>query len=403
MTTAVATEAVSRPAQAEGHSLLRRVLFWTHLTAGAVAGLVIGLLCLTGALLVLERPVLALVTPPTASPSAPWLPVDLLLSRARATRPGTPPTGITLDRDAGTAWVAFGRAGGVGLDGHTGELQGTSVPTVRAAFQKLEELHRWLLLSGDGRELGQRIVGAATLLFLILALTGPFLWMPRRWSRWTVRRAAWFRRGLHGRARDWNWHHVLGLWCLPVLLIFSVSGVVMSYRWANDALFRLAGSPPPPPGRPPGPTVQPPTGDLAPLPFQRLAEVAMERVPSWRELTVRLDPQGGRRPGAAQLMIRETDARPRFATVQLFVDPFTAKLLREERYTDLSPGRKARVWLRFLHTGEAFGAGGQLVAGIASLGAAVLVWTGLALALRRLARSWRARAAVGSAVEPSRT
>jgi hypothetical protein len=43
--------------------------------------------------------------------------------------------------------------------------------------------------------------------------------------------------------------------------------------------------------------------------------------------------------------------------------------------------------MRFLHTGEALGAGGQVAAGIASLGAAALVRTGLALALRRLARA----------------
>ena len=116
---------------------------------------------------------------------------------------------------------------------------------------------------------------------------------------------------------------------------------------------------------------------------------------------MRLDPQGGHRPGAVQLMVREANASPRFASIQLWADPFTGKILREERWADLSPGRKARVWMRFLHTGEALGAGGQLVAGIASLGAAVLVWTGLALALRRLARSWRARATLGSEVEPS--
>ena len=66
-----------------------------------------------------------------------------------------------------------------------------------------------------------------------------------------------------------------------------------------------------------------------------------------------------------------------------------------------TPGRKVRVWLRFVHTGEALDWPGQLVAGAASLGAALLVWTGLALALRRLARSLRARAALGSEVEPS--
>jgi uncharacterized iron-regulated membrane protein len=184
---------------------------------------------------------------------------------AVAARPGAAPTAVTLDRERGTAWVTLGRAGGVGLDGHTGELQGTRAPAVRAAFQKVEELHRWLLLPGDGREVGQR-------------------------------------------------------------------------------------------------------------------------------------------PAAVQLMVREANASPRFATVvQLWADPFTGQILREERWTELSAGRKARSWMRFLHTGEALDAGGQLAAGLASLGAAVLVWTGLALALRRLARSWRARATLGSRAEPSST
>ena len=56
---AVSDAEVTAPAQAEGRSAVRRVLFWTHLSAGAVAGLVIGLLSLTGAALALERPVLA--------------------------------------------------------------------------------------------------------------------------------------------------------------------------------------------------------------------------------------------------------------------------------------------------------------------------------------------------------
>jgi uncharacterized iron-regulated membrane protein len=46
--------------------------------------------------------------------------------------------------------------------------------------------------------------------------------------------------------------------------------------------------------------------------------------------------------------------------------------------------------MRFLHTGEALGIGGQTVAGLAAIAAAVMVWTGLALALRRFLR-WRLR------------
>ena len=53
-------------------------------------------------------------------------------------------------------------------------------------------------------------------------------------------------------------------------------------------------------------------------------------------------------------------------------------------------GRKLRTLLRFAHTGEVAGLPGQLIAGLASLGAVVLGYTGLALSLRRFA-AWRAR------------
>jgi uncharacterized iron-regulated membrane protein len=40
--------------------------------------------------------------------------------------------------------------------------------------------------------------------------------------------------------------------------------------------------------------------------------------------------------------------------------------------------------VRFLHTGEALGIAGQTIAGLVSLTSTVMVWTGLALAYRRL-------------------
>ena len=58
-------------------------------------------------------------------------------------------------------------------------------------------------------------------------------------------------------------------------------------------------------------------------------------------------------------------------------------MLSSEGYADYNSGRKVRSWTRFLHTGEALGPLGQFVAGLASLGGAMLVWTGISLAIRR--------------------
>ena len=56
------------------------------------------------------------------------------------------------------------------------------------------------------------------------------------------------------------------------------------------------------------------------------------------------------------------------------------------------PGRKARTWLRFAHTGEVYGLAGQTVAGLVTAGGAVLVWTGLALRIAALPRMAETRA-----------
>jgi uncharacterized iron-regulated membrane protein len=69
--------------------------------------------------------------------------------------------------------------------------------------------------------------------------------------------------------------------------------------------------------------------------------------------------------------------------LQFTVDRSSLEILSRETYESYHLGRKARLWIRWIHTGEAGGLLGQGVAMIASAGGAVLVWTGLSLALRR--------------------
>lgn len=89
--------------------------------------------------------------------------------------------------------------------------------------------------------------------------------------------------------------------------------------------------------------------------------------------------------GAANVTfsVRERGASPQYGSLQLWLDPYTGAVLKREGYAEFNSGRKLRMWFRFLHTGEALGVIGKLVAALASLGGAVLVWTGFALAWRR--------------------
>ena len=68
----------------------------------------------------------------------------------------------------------------------------------------------------------------------------------------------------------------------------------------------------------------------------------------------------------------------------LALDALSAELQSTESFDDLPAGRQARSLVRFLHTGEALGVVGQTIAGLVSLTSILMVWTGLALAWRRL-------------------
>src|SRR6185437_7413848 len=114
----------------------------------------------------------------------------------------------------------------------------------------------WLGTEGEGRAAARSITGACNLAFLWLALTGVYLWWPRSWTWRALKTSLVFSTRLRGKARDWNWHNVIGFWSSSVLLVLTLTAAVMSYPWANDLLYTLTGGEPPPRAQAPGPVAQ---------------------------------------------------------------------------------------------------------------------------------------------------
>ncbi|AHG91688.1 PepSY-associated TM helix domain-containing protein [Gemmatirosa kalamazoonensis] len=381
--------------------MVRPVIFWIHLVCGVVAGVVVLVMSATGVALTYERQLeawadrRALAAAPDATGSA-SLSLDTLVARARTRVRGASASGLTVRADP-TAPVAvtFGRDVMLYVDRPTGAVLGEGAPRVRRALAAVTSWHRWLGREGDGRRVARAVTGASNLAFLGLVLTGIYLWIPRRWTWRHVRALAWFRGGLSPKARDFNWHHVIGLWAWVPLVVIVASGVVMSYGWANRLVYRAFGERPPaqsagPGGAGPAPTAaQPASGGVG---LDALVALGTARVPAWRTMQIQLP-----RPAARQVTVSVdagTGGQPQRRS-QLVVDRASGRVVRWEPFATQSPGRRARSFLRFAHTGEVLGIVGQTIAGLASLGATVLVWTGLALAFRRLAR-WRARRAGAS-------
>jgi uncharacterized iron-regulated membrane protein len=116
-------------------------------------------------------------------------------------------------------------------------------------------------------------------------------------------------------------------------------------------------------------------------------KLAESKNPAWKAITLRM-PVSNRAPWLFTID-EGYPGQPQLRGT-LTVDRETGEAARWETFDSLDPGRRFRTWLRFVHTGEYYGLIGQTIAGIASAGGAVLVFTGLALAWRRF-RAWRGR------------
>ena len=372
---------------------LRKILFWLHLTAGVTAGLVILLMSVTGVLLAFERQIVAFAQRDLRATAADAAKTPLPLSRVVATAagavPDAKPSNMIVRSDAlAPVAVAFGRERTLFVNPYTGIILGEGSTRVRGFFEANRNLHRWMAMKGEGRERGKAITGAANLTFLFIVLSGLVIWIPRRRTRTGFRNAALFRRGLRGRARDLNWHHVLGIWAFLPLVAIVFSGVVISYPWATRLVYRAFGSTPPNPQPPGGERSGGGKLDLTLLdPVATAARSEAGRVaPGWQSLSIRL-PLSAKGP-IAVAVDEGNGARPDLRS-QLLIDPKTARFVEHKTYAQQEGGQQARSWLRWIHTGEAGGITGQFVAMLASAAAVVLVYTGLALALRRFARSLR--------------
>ena len=421
---------------------MRKVLFWMHLTAGVTCGIVILVMCVTGTALAFEKQINAWLERsdtriiPAAQGSV-RLPLETLLAKVKEQKPGSPSAITVRSGPSEPVEVSMGRAGTLYVNPYTGQVVDQSQPVqpgqpppqtkARAFFRTMEDWHRWMGVAGRNRNTGKSVADAANLGFFFIVLSGLYMWFPRKltWQHW--RPSVWFRGGLSGKARDWNWHNTIGVWCWVPLVLVVGSGVIMSYPWASNLLYTMTGSPLPPqpgagrggpgkgdvkgPGRgvegrgPGGLAVEGrgpggPGGGFGggfggfgggpPANWDGLDQAwpkAEQQVAGWKSIRV----QGSANVNAPfSFAIDRGDGTQPQLRGTLTVNRATGVVMNWADFSSNSTGQQLRLLARFTHTGESLGVWGQTIAGIATMGGAFMVYTGLALSLRRL-YAWRKR------------
>ena len=387
---------------------LRTLIFWPHLIAGAIAGVLILTMSVTGVILTYERQLIAWSdshlrsTPPAAGASR--LEVEALLTQVRREHPDLQVTGVTMGSDVDATAVVAAEGGNRHFDIYTGQLLGESATGVRTFMSDMRVWHRYIGVVGDNRPIAKAISGWANVFFAFIVLSGLYLWFPRKWTWKHVRPVVWFKGGLRGKARDFNWHNAIGMWSAVPLFIVVVSAVPISFRWAGDAVYRAVGEQPPAPagraggaGGREGAAGARAGGDASrggarrePAALDGLNALwtrAEQQVPDWRTINLRV-PASDRAP--VVFAIDKGDGGQPQHRSTLTLARQTGEIVTYEDFSSLTLGRRIRNVMRFAHTGEVLGIPGQTIAGLVSAGGVVLVWTGIALTLRRFS-AWRAR------------
>jgi uncharacterized iron-regulated membrane protein len=363
---------------------IRKLVFWAHLVAGVAAGLFILLMASTGVILSFERQITAAADGFDLKPSGEAAkPEQVVAAVPSDGMKGA--SGLTIAADpTQPVAIQFGKEKTVFVHPQSGEVLGEGAKGTRGFFQFVTGLHRWLALKPDSQETGKSITSAAALVFFFLILSGLVIWIPKRWTKQGLKVITTFQRQLKGRARDWNWHNVLGIWFALPLLVITSTGLVIGYPWANNLVFRLAGEEPPPPkgkGPPPGGAA---STSINTTGWNAAFAAVQSQSPGWQSIQFQF-PQGNGKEGVFQVF-NSHRGRPDLRQV-VTVDLASGEVRKTERFADQSAGRRWRTWIRWIHTGEAGGWAGQLLAALSALAAITLVWTGLALAWRRWRKS----------------
>lgn len=322
----------------------RQVIFWMHLVSALFAGVVIFIMSVTGALLAFERQVIEFSEREAryvqASPGAQKLSPQQAIDAFRAARPDAKPASLAINNEPNAAWsIGLGREGLVYVNPYTGSITGEGNKTVRGVMSELRNWHRYVALSGDNRPIGKAITGASNLIFLFLAISGIYIWLPRMLTWKLVKPVIWFRGGLRGKARNFNWHNVIGFWTSLFLIIFTLTATVISYQWASNLLFTLTGNEPPQSqGGGGGQNQQAEQPYAYPENLDPMWAAAEQQSPTWKSISLRLPVE----KNSAVFTIDEGIYWNIFGRSTLTVDASTAAVSKWDPYGQRNMGQQLR-------------------------------------------------------------
>ena len=353
-----------------------------HLWLGLASGIIVTIVCLTGAMLSFEEEIVHATHPElyTVVPSGERLPLEDLSRRVSSEVEGVDAGSFSISSDpTRSVEVSVGRGDTIFVNPYSGAVLGRRVYR-ETAFFKVFSLHRWLLAG----KVGKMIVGCATLMFCIFVLTGVWVWWPR--SMRMLRRRLKVKTDGGSKRLVFDLHVSVGIYVAIFLFIMGFTGLRWSFEWFEQGLYVVTNSKKER-SKPPTPLDAKETGAMSYDEALEAGKKALGPAKSYR-LSV---------PNEKTLVytIRAVpdDAAHAKASDTVYIDPTVGTLLRRDRFEERSGGDRLKSTFYALHTGEIYGMWTRILAFLAALIGATMPLTGALIWWNKNAPRWRAERA----------
>lgn len=231
---------------------MRKLFAKLHLWLSLPLGIIISIICLSGAALVFERDItqalqrsLYTVVPPSED-AQPLSPSQLATHIQTQVSDSLHLSSLLLSTNPHeTAFASFRETGRkqLSVNPYTGEVLGWT--QTYPFFQTMRKLHRWLLdppASKGEKSVGKIIVGITTLVMVFILISGLIIWIPRTRKALKNRLSVSCTKGWR---RFWYDSHVaIGFYSTLFLLVMALTGLTWSFGWYRTAAYSLFGETP---------------------------------------------------------------------------------------------------------------------------------------------------------------
>jgi uncharacterized iron-regulated membrane protein len=227
---------------------MKKILRKLHLWLSLPFGILVSVICFSGAVLVFEAEIIEVCYPSRYFADEVMdkpLPIEQLIERVNRQLPDTlSVASLQISADQRRNYqVGFGGRNRLSafVNPYTGELKEVYNPQGNF-FSVMRQLHRWLLddFRRDGSfSLGKTLVGITTMVFVFVLLSGFVVWLPK--SKRLFSRSLKIRIKSTWKRLLYDLHVTLGVYSFLILLALALTGLTWSFAWYRDMFYGAFG------------------------------------------------------------------------------------------------------------------------------------------------------------------